>query len=221
MKRYLSLLAFLLLMSSSLLSAQEVEKQVKFETNKGSFTVKLYNETPLHRDNFLKLVEAGAYNNLTFHRVIANFMIQAGGVIKGNNTKAYEALEEKYSELIPAEIQYPKLFHKKGALAAARTSNEVNPEKKSDPIQFFIVVGQCYLENEMGDFKLPEGVSMTEEIKHAYMTEGGTPHLDCEYTVFGELVDGWKTIYKIQKVETDTSDKPLKDVYIKSAKILN
>lgn len=221
MNRFYSILIIAILYSISPLFAQEIEKQVKFETNKGSFTIKLYNETPLHRDNFLKLVKEGAYNNLTFHRVIANFMIQAGGDIKGGNTKAYETIQNKYSELIPAEIQYPKLFHKKGALSAARTSNEVNPDKKSDPIQFFIVVGQCYLEKEVDDFKHPNGISITEEIKKAYMTEGGTPHLDGEYTVFGELVDGWNTVYKIQKVETDTSDKPLKDVYIKSAKIIN
>lgn len=221
MKRIIIALSLLFFGAFLTLNAQEVEKQVKFETNKGSFTIKLYNETPLHRDNFLKLVKEGAFINLTFHRVISNFMIQAGGGITGNNTRVLETRQEKYSEMIPAEINYPTLFHKRGAVAAARTGDEVNPERKSSPMQFYIVVGQFYLEEELSRFSLPEGVTMPENIKQAYMTEGGTPHLDTEYTVFGEIIDGWNTVEKIQKVETDSNDKPLKDVFIKSVKILN
>lgn len=221
MKRIFTLLALIAMAITSSTHAQEVEKQIKFVTNKGSFTIKLYNDTPLHRDNILMLVKEGAYNDLTFHRVIPNFMVQAGGAMRHQNTKGFEALMERHSERIPNEINYPKLYHKRGAVAAARVSNEVNPEKESDPIQFYVVVGQFYLESELKQMTQKSGIEMTEEIMNAYMTEGGSPHLDNEYTVFGEVIDGWKTIEKIQKVETDSSDQPTKEVFIKSATILN
>ncbi|MDD7438361.1 MAG: peptidylprolyl isomerase [Bacteroidales bacterium] len=200
--------------------AQEKEYQVEFKTNVGSFTVKLYNETPLHRDNFLALVREGAFNNLLFHRVIKNFMVQAGGATKGNKQWALERLQSKYSEMIPAEFHYPKLFHKRGALAAARQGDEENPEKKSDPIQFYIVIGQYFLENELAAYETEERGKMPDNVKQSYMTEGGTPHLDTQYTVFGELLDGMKTIEKIENQETDTDDRPIKDIYIISAKII-
>lgn len=200
--------------------AQEKEYQVEFKTNVGSFTVKLYNETPLHRDNFLALVREGAFNNLLFHRVIKNFMVQAGGATKGNKQWALERLQSEYSEMIPAEFHYPKLFHKRGALAAARQGDEENPEKKSDPIQFYIVIGQYFLENELAAYETEERGKMPDNVKQSYMTEGGTPHLDTQYTVFGELLDGMKTIEKIENQETDTDDRPIKDIYIISAKII-
>lgn len=219
MKKIITLL--FLLMAVTTLSAQEKETRVLFKTNRGDFTIKLYNETPIHRDNFVKLVKEGAYNNLTFHRVIRNFMVQAGGGMKDDNIRGYEAREGRYHEMLPAEIHYPQLYHKRGALAAARIGNERNPEKKSSPIQFYIVIGQFYLESELEAFPQPDGTPMPEEIKQAYMTIGGTPHLDNEYTVFGELVEGWKTIEKIEREETDGEDKPLKEIYIKSATILD
>lgn len=200
--------------------AQEKEYQVEFKTNVGSFTVKLYNETPIHRDNFLALVREGAYKNLLFHRVIKNFMVQAGGAMKGNNEGAMERLESLHSERIPAEFHYPQLFHKRGALAAARQGDEENPEKKSDPIQFYIVIGQFFLENELAAYETEERGKMPDKVKQTYMTEGGTPHLDTQYTVFGELIDGMKTIEKIENQETDSGNRPVKDIYIISAKII-
>ena len=200
--------------------AQEKEYQVEFKTNVGSFTVKLYNETPLHRDNFLKLVRQGDFNNLVFHRVIKNFMVQAGGAMKGDDGKAMAKLEAKYPKMIPAEFHYPELYHKKGALAAARQGDEENPEKESSPIQFYIVTGQCFLENELEKYDNEKRGKMPDYIKQTYMTEGGTPHLDTEYTVFGEVLEGIKTIDKIQNSETDDSDRPTKDIYIISTKIL-
>ena len=200
--------------------AQEQEYQVEFKTNVGKFTVKLYNETPLHRDNFLALVREGAYNNLLFHRVIKNFMVQAGGDAREAYKKKFEALKAKHSKMLPAEIKYPQLYHKRGALAAARIGDEENPDRASDPIEFYIVVGEFYLEKELKAYETQERGEMPSEVKQMYMTEGGTPHLDNEYTVFGELVDGYKTIDKIQNRETGENNRPLKDIYIISTKIL-
>lgn len=200
--------------------AQEQEYQVEFKTNVGKFTVKLYNETPLHRDNFLALVREGAYNNLLFHRVIKNFMVQAGGDARESYKKKFEALKAKHSKMLPAEIKYPQLYHKRGALAAARIGDEENPDRASDPIEFYIVVGEFYLEKELKAYETKERGEMPREVKQTYMTEGGTPHLDNEYTVFGELVDGYKTIEKIQNRETGENNRPLKEVYIISTKIL-
>lgn len=200
-------------------SAQEKQYQVEVKTNVGTFTVKLYNETPLHRDNFLKLVREGVYNNLVFHRVIKNFMVQAGGAYRGDNEKALELVTSKHSEMIPAEFRYPQIFHKRGALAAARQGDNTNPEKMSDAIEFYVVVGEFFLENELKTFENEERGVMPDNVKQTYMTEGGTPHLDTQYTVFGELIDGFKTIDKIQNREVDSANKPFKEVYIISTKI--
>ncbi|BDE82379.1 peptidylprolyl isomerase [Porphyromonas somerae] len=214
------LLLFTMLLFSLGAMAQEQEYQVEFKTNVGKFTVKLYNETPRHRDNFLALVREGAYDNLLFHRVIKNFMVQAGGDAREPYKKRYEALKARHSEMIPAEIRYPQLYHKRGALAAARIGDEENPDKASDPIEFYIVIGEFYLEKELKAYETEERGEMPAEVKQRYMTEGGTPHLDNEYTVFGELVDGFKTIDKIQNRETGENNRPLKEVYIICAKIL-
>ncbi len=201
-------------------SAQEVEYKVKFKTNKGSFTVKLYNETPLHRDNFLMLVREGAYKDLLFHRVIKNFMVQAGGDINGDKKDAFEYLKLKHSELIPSEIVYPKYFHKQGALAAARIGDDENPERKSDPIEFYVVVGTCFLESELAPYETEDRGMMPPKVKESYMKIGGSPHLDTQYTVFGEVIEGYNTIEKISKMNTDSNDRPLENVYIISATIL-
>lgn len=220
---FISLCVFFVSFVGLTATAQEAEEyRVEFKTNVGSFTVKLYNDTPLHRDNFLGLVREGAFNNLLFHRVIKNFMVQAGGEMRGDKEGArLELLKSRHSEMIPAEFRYPQYFHKRGALAAARQSDDVNPEKASDPMEFYIVVGEYFLEKELGRFETEERGKMPEEVKQAYMTEGGTPHLDSEYTVFGELVEGYKVIDKIQNRETDADNRPHKEVYIISAKILN
>lgn len=211
----------LILFTSIALQAQEKQREIEIKTNLGDFTVTLYNETPIHRDNFINLVQEGAYNGMLFHRVIKNFMVQAGGAMRGNNTEAHDFITNKHSEMLPAEIQYPKLFHKRGALAAARVGNEMNPEFKSDPIEFYVVVGEFFLENELEQYSTPERGEMPDQVKEVYMTQGGTPHLDTQYTVFGEVIKGFKTIEKIQNVETDTNGLPHKEVIILSAKLLN
>lgn len=243
---------------------------VEIKTSLGDIVVSLYNETPKHRDNFLKLVKEGYYDGVLFHRVIKDFMVQTGD---GNSKTAKQddvlgAGDPGYT--IDAEIVYPKFFHKRGALAAARTGDEVNPEKRSSGSQFYIVTGEKYttaqmasMEKNMVNMKknsiftkfvnerrqdiikmqqqgdtlglkelehelvaLTEAeyaknpVSLTSEQRQTYTTEGGTPHLDGNYTVFGEVVKGMDVVDKIQNVKTGRNDRPVEDVRIISMKVL-
>lgn len=239
------------------------QTMVKIETEYGNIVVKLYDETPLHRDNFLKLVNEGFYNDLLFHRVIKDFMIQ-GGDPESKGAPAGKSLGAgDVGYTIPAEFVYPKYYHKKGALAAARQADQVNPEKKSSGCQFYIVQGKKYnaaelvqmekmMENQykqsiwdslMVQYKAQimdlrrnrdqAGLSalqdklikemdtiaaakpapkMPEEVKKDYMEIGGTPFLDNQYTVFGEVVEGLDVIDKIAAVETAPGDRPKKDL---------
>lgn len=241
---------------------------VELKTSMGDITLELYNDTPLHRDNFLKLVNDGFYDGILFHRVIDQFMIQAGdpgskdapaGKILGDGDPSYT---------IEAEIRYPRHYHRYGALGAARSGDYVNPEKRSSGSQFYIVVGRKQSERQLelnfekkrydamqscfrqlamsyrdsieslqraGDeAKLEElrqkliseteskigGDSLPDNIKSDYVNFGGTPHLDGAYTVFGQVLKGMDVVEKIQKVETDSSDRPKEDVRIISAKVL-
>lgn len=216
----LALLLILVLCPLALRAQGDARTRVRFVTNKGSFTIELYDDTPLHKERVLSHVAAHDYDGLLFHRVIRNFMVQAGGALH-KGTKAGETrLESLSEETIPAEIVYPGHFHRRGTVAAARIGDEENPEKRSDGIQFFVNVGQFFLEKELLPYTKDSIAPMTDEIKKCYMLEGGVPHLDGRYTVFGEVVDGMNTILKIQSVETDGSDRPTRDVYIKSAKII-
>lgn len=236
-------------------------------TTAGNIKIRLYDDTPLHRDNFLKLAKEGYYDGVLFHRVINDFMVQTGdpeskeaaaGAMLGSGGPGYT---------IPAEIVYPKHYHKYGALAAARTGDEMNPERKSSGSQFYIVTGKKYspqqlsrmeemsvqkqlqsyfmelqrqkmdtirqlrlakdsvgLENLRQELiKETEAnvkpVTMTEEQVSDYTTIGGTPHLDGQYTVFGEVLEGMETVEKIQKAETDGRDRPVEDIRIISIKV--
>ena len=211
----------LTLLLSFTAAAQEVKPSyVRFKTNKGDFVIELYDETPLHKENFLSRVREKAYDGTTFHRVIRNFMAQAGGGLKGGKDPKGTYIDSLSHATIAAEILYPKLFHKRGAVAAARVGNEINPDRRSDGLQFYIVMGQFYLEGELKQFESEER-PMPEEVKKAYMTEGGTPHLDGEYTIFGQIVSGMRTVEKICATETDEGDKPRKEIYIKSARIVS
>ena len=256
--------------------AQDFSKntRVLLETTFGEIEIVLYDETPQHRDNFVKLVNDGTYNGVLFHRVIKDFMIQTGDPDSKNAT--IDALlgggGPGYD--LPAEIVYPKYFHKRGALAAARQGDEVNPERKSSGSQFYIVTGRRFSEyqlenmkeriidqekskifNElalqrqadiealraMGDEMALKGlqgmlaseaekiynelhkdnpVTFTDEQVAAYSTIGGTPHLDGQYTVFGEVVKGMDIVDKIQNVTTGKADRPVDDVKIISAKVI-
>jgi len=209
----LSILAAMLVFAVSISYAQAPKtkapatKQTKIliETEFGNMTAVLYNETPQHRDNFLKLVKQGWYNGSIFHRVIKNFMIQGGGQENKMNDPGYK---------VPAEIM-AKYFHKKGALAAARQSDQVNPQKASSGSQFYIVQGQVLNDQQLEMFEKQTNKKIAPERRAAYKTIGGTPHLDDQYTVFGEVISGLDVIDKIAAVQTAAGDKPGKDVKMK------
>ena len=248
------------------------ETLVKIETTVGDIEVKLYNETPKHRDNFIKLVKDGVYEGTLFHRVIKDFMIQAGDPDSKNAPKGKMLGTGDVGYTVPAEFVYPNYFHKKGALSAARQGDNVNPKKESSGCQFYIVTGKVFndstllgMESQMNENKInvifntlaqkhmkeiykmrkandenglydlqeklfaeaqemaakhPEFHFTPEQIE-AYTTVGGTPHLDGEYTVFGEVVKGLDIVDKIQQVKTDRSDRPEEDVKITKVTILD
>ena len=187
---------------------------VVMETSMGKIKIMLYDNTFRHCDNFVKLVNEGFYNGQLFHRVINNFMIQTGdnksinaspGISLGHGGKDYT---------IDAEF-FPEYFHKKGAIAAARQGDQVNPEKKSSGSQFYIVQGKTIpIETQHVMEQRKMHPPFTEEQKTVYSTLGGTPHLDYAYTVFGEVIDGIEIIDKIANVQTDQRDRPLNDVKI-------
>jgi len=248
-------------------SKSDDRKKVKMTTNYGAMTIELYNETPLHRDNFLKLIQDRAYDSLLFHRVIENFMIQGGdpdskhaksGALLGNGDLDYD---------VEAEFR-PNLFHKKGALSTAR---EETLGRVSSAMQFFIVQGKVFndslLEYDEGRInkmiarhhvinndtllfnayknayendnmkllkKLADSIKslsesytdfepyvIPENHREVYKTIGGTPHLDQNYTVFGQVIDGLEVIDSIAKVKTDDNDRPIKNVVIESVRVLN
>lgn len=184
---------------------------VEIETEFGTMTAELYNATPKHRDNFIKLAEEGYYNDLLFHRVISGFMIQ-GGDPDSRNAPAGKSLGMGGpSYQIPAEI-VDSLCHVKGALAAARTNN---PEKKSSGSQFYIVQGGPVTEQTLNQIESMRRFHYTPEQRASYAADGGTPHLDHEYTVFGRVIKGLDVIDKIGAVEKAPGDRPLKDVKMK------
>jgi len=190
---------------------EKPEQLVKISTEYGDMVVKLYNGTPLHRDNFIKLVKGHYYDSLLFHRVIKDFMIQGGdpdsrnaapGQMLGNGGPGYT---------IPAEFR-KEYFHKKGVIAAAREGDNVNPEKASSGSQFYIVQGRKWTNMELNTMEQRMGRRIPWEQKEVYMSIGGTPHLDGGYTVFGEVISGLEVIDKIAAVKTDQMDRPIKDV---------
>ncbi|MDR2233049.1 MAG: peptidylprolyl isomerase [Tannerella sp.] len=200
--------------------AQEAEVKVLIDTDKGKITVKLYNETPLHRDNFIKLVEAHHYDSLLFHRVIKQFMIQAGDINSKNAPPETKLGDGDLDYTLPAEIVYPRYFHKRGQLCAARQSDDINPERASSASQFYIVTGKFFTDNELNKMELERNIKLTPEQREAYMLEGGTPQLDDTYTVFGEVIKGMNVVDKIQFVPVDINDRPVKDLRIRSMKIV-
>lgn len=205
----------------------EERPEVLIETTMGNIRVALYNETPLHRDNFLKLIrEYHYYDSLLFHRVIPDFMIQAGDPYSKNAPKGAVLGDHSFDYTIPAEIRLPQIYHKRGALAAAREPDMVNPKRESSSSQFYIVYGRKQDERglQRGRDNLRQlfgdSIQMTDEMREAYTTVGGTPHLDGGYTVFGEVLDGMDVVDRIQRVQRDANDRPLEDVRIVKATIL-
>lgn len=243
--------------------------RVEFETSLGKIVVELYNETPQHRDNMLKLVNEGYYEGILFHRVIREFMIQAGDPNSKTATANQSLGSGGPGYTIEAEIVYPQFFHKRGALAAARTGDQVNPERRSSGSQFYIVTGSVMKAKEIetmeqqltnstkqqvfmslvsarrdeimqlqaaGDTaglksiqdeliaqteaQVGEATKFTEAQREAYTTIGGAPHLDGQYTVFGEVVEGMDVVSAIENVATGRSDRPTTDIKIIKAQIV-
>ena len=193
---------------------KEKDTYVKIETSMGNIVVKLYNETPLHRDNFIKLVKDGTYNGLLFHRVIKNFMIQGGDPNSRNAQPGQMLGDGTLGYTIPAEF-VPGLYHKKGALAAARQADQVNPKKESSSCQFYIVQGEKWTADRLKMVEQRMGKSFTPEQMEVYANVGGTPFLDGDYTVFGEVVEGLEVIDKIAAVQCGAQDRPVNDVTMK------
>lgn len=190
---------------------KNTEKKVQIETQYGKIIIKLYNQTPQHRDNFIKLVTDGFYKDLLFHRVIRNFMIQ-GGDPNSKNAPAGQMLGAgDVGYTVPAEFD-SSLIHKKGALAAARQGDQVNPLKASSGCQFYIVQGEVQDSARLQMMSARTGVKYTPEQIKAYTTIGGTPFLDMGYTVFGEVVEGLDVVDKIAAVQTAAGDRPANDV---------
>ncbi len=191
-------------------------KAVEIHTPLGVMVVKLYDETPIHRDNFLKLAEEGYYDDTTFHRVIKSFMIQGGDPNTKSAATADMAGTGGPGYTLEAEI-IPGLFHKKGALAAARQGDAINPQKRSSGSQFYLVQGSVYNINQLESFEkrlqsVKPGFAFSEEQKKIYSTIGGTPHLDMDYTVFGEIVQGLDVLDNIAKLPTRPGDRPSEEV---------
>lgn len=226
MKRFLAII-FITTLSLTAVCAQPLGTQrVVLQTTMGNITLLLYDLTPIHRDNFIRLVKEGFYDGLLFHRVIPNFMIQGGdaGSRDADSTAMLGDTPESYS--IPAEIRFPQLFHKKGVLAAAREGDDINPERASSSSQFYIVVGRVMNDAQLDRTQARVSLAtdgkavFTPEIREVYKTVGGTPHLDGQYTVFGEVLDGMEVVEAIQHVATNEQDRPLNDVRIIKASLV-
>lgn len=207
MKNYFTVMLCLCFISA--FSAKPKHQYVKIKTEQGECIVKLYNETPLHRDNFLKLTKQGTFNGVLVHRVIKDFMIQGGDPDSKTAVKGALVGEGTVGHTVPAEFR-DSLFHKKGVLAAARDDN---PEKASSGSQFYLVQGKKFTDEQLDaieknrlKFKIPTAQ------REVYKTLGGAPHLDRNYTVYGEIVKGIEMVDTIAMMETDGNNRPLTDV---------
>lgn len=208
------------LLSVYTLWGQEKETLVLIDTDMGKIKVKLYNETPQHRDNFIKLINEGRYDGLIFHRIIKQFMVQGGDVTSKDAPIDKPLGDGDLGYTVPAEIVYPKYFHKRGALCAARTGDDTNPERASSATQFYIVTGKFFTDMELDKKEVEEGIKYTPEQREAYKIQGGAPHLDNKYTVFGEVVKGQYVVDEMHLVATNDKDRPLKNIKIKSMKVV-
>lgn len=193
--------------------------RVEMVTTEGKMVFMLFNDTPLHRDNFLKLIKQHTYDSLLFHRVIKDFMIQAGDPNSRNAKPGQMLGDGTLGYTVPAEFVATH-FHRKGALCAARQGDNVNPEKASSSCQFYIVQGQVWDGGRLDMMEQRFGKKFTAEQRKVYTTEGGTPHLDGDYTVFGQLVEGWEVLDRIASAPTGRADRPVKDVRILKVKVL-
>jgi len=199
----------------------DLNKDVEMVTTKGTMIIRLSDSTPLHRDNFIKLVNQHYYDGILFHRVMNQFMVQAGDP-KSKTAKPGEALGQgSPGYAVPAEIKPDLLFHKKGALAAARTPDEINPTKESNGSQFYLVHGRVYSEEDLNQVEARlNGYKIPAAHREVYKTLGGTPSLDTKYTVFGEVIKGIEVIDSIAAVATGERNRPVEDVKIIKATLI-
>lgn len=216
----------LLLVACAHVMAQD-RAEVELQTTEGNIRIALFNETPQHRDNFMKLVRMQFYDSLLIHRVIKDFMIQ-GGDLQSRHAKPGQLLgigELDYTQ--EPEFRLPQIYHRRGMVAAARESDRVNPEHRSGAAQFYIVWGKVYDDKRLAkvqerlDSATNGQIKLTPEMIETYKTVGGTPHLDGQYTVFGEVTQGLDIVERIQQVETDKNDRPVNDIRILSVKIIS
>lgn len=184
---------------------------IKIETTYGNMVIMLYDQTPLHRDNMVKLIEEGFYNGQIFHRVIKDFMIQGGDPHSVGAHKGQRLGTGGPGYTLPAEFNN-NLFHKKGALAAARQGDQVNPEKASSGSQFYIVQGREFTPDMLEMMEKDRDLPFSPEAIEAYTTVGGTPHLDGGYTIFGEVVEGLEVVDLIAALPTDSYNRPEEDI---------
>jgi len=216
----------LFLLVSVLASAQE-RAEVELQTTEGNIRIALFNETPQHRDNFMKLVRMQFYDSLLVHRVIKDFMIQSGDLTSRNAKPGQLLGAGELDYTIEPEFRLPQIFHRRGVVAAARESDRVNPERRSGAAQFYIVWGKIYDDKRLArvqerlDSATNGQVKLTPEMIETYKTVGGTPHLDGQYTVFGEVTEGLDVVDRIQQMATDKNDRPIKDVRILSVRIIS
>ena len=226
-KKTLFLIPLGLLLALSIRAQDALPRQqVMLETDSGNILIELYNETPLHRDNFLKNVREKVYDGVLFHRVISSFMIQTGDTLSRHAAPGQLLGDTPEDHKVPAEIRFPELFHKRGSVAAAREPDEGNPNFESSQFQFYIVWGR-----RMSDMMLDKAqdrlddatdgrVKLSPELREAYQRIGGTPHLDGQYTVFGQVVEGLDVVDRIQWVETDANARPLVDIKVNRAYVV-
>ncbi len=206
------------------LKKKDRKRDVELVTTDGNLVLRLNDSTPLHRDNFLKLVKSHYYDGLLFHRVISNFMIQSGDPESRNAVAGQPLGNGGPSYKIPAEFR-TTLFHKKGVLAAAREGDQVNPEKASSASQFYIVQGRLFTDRELDSVETVrlKGYRLPESHREVYRTLGGTPQLDQNYTVFGEVVSGMDVVNRIAGTATSKGrdkDRPLDDIRILKARLV-
>ena len=220
------LFVLVLLFSLPILYAQAKKKEkravVRIETSCGVIRVALADDTPLHRDNFLKLTSEGFYNGTLFHRCIKDFMIQGGDPDSRHAVKGQLLGEGDTGYTIPAEFCLPYWYHWRGALAAARESDDVNPEQRSSGCQFYIVYGKKQAPADIKRVRnmlREKDIERTSQMADDYMMRGGTPHLDGQYTVFGEIIEGLDVVRQILTLPTDTNDRPLEDVVIEKMSV--
>lgn len=223
MRKILCLLSLLAIVSAG--AKKEKQTRVELLTSKGRIVLRLYDETPLHRDNFIRLAREGYFNDLLFHRVIEDFMIQGGDPNSRDAAPDAHLGEGGPGYTIEAEFRFPKLYHKRGVLAAAREGDNVNPDKRSAGSQFYIVWDRTFTREEINRIaeqaERSSGGSLTypDEMKQYYLHHPGTPHLDGSYTVFGEVVKGLEVVNAIQQAPTDSNDRPLEDIKILSVSV--